>query len=146
MFVEAFARVCLTLLKFLISGIFIYSGLLKIIDQEQFYEAIESYDILPVFIIPTFAFLISLSEFLFGMGLLIKKFFFYSLYGLISLTLIFLTAICQAWYRGLEISCGCIPTANPETYSFPDLVMRDVTILAILILLFLKSNSARSKM
>jgi uncharacterized membrane protein YphA (DoxX/SURF4 family) len=59
-----------TILRYLLGLVFVFSGFVKIIDLGWFSGVVSSYGVLPDFLVLPFSFLVSFLEFVFGLMLL----------------------------------------------------------------------------
>jgi len=116
------------LFHLLFGGVFIYAGILKAADPMSFLDDVRSFDLLSdpwaawlamgLPWLEIFAGLAVMSGFLRSGGLMI-----------LNVTLIvFLIAIGIAWYRGIDIRCGCFGHSDAAA-SYRDLILRDVLLL-----------------
>jgi len=116
------------LFHLLFGGVFVYAGLLKVADPMSFLDDVRSFDLLDdpwaawvamgLPWLEIFAGLAVMSGFLRSGGLMI-----------LNVTLIiFLIAIGIAWYRGIDIRCGCFGHADAAS-SYRDLIARDLLLL-----------------
>lgn len=124
-------------------GVFIYAGVLKLRDPLLFQKDIESFDLIGDPWTAMLAVSLPWLELLAGLavitGILRNG-------GLLLLNLslvVFFGAIGSAWYRGLNIECGCFGGAN-ATPSYAGLFIRDGLLLALgLALMWKDARSAR---
>ncbi|HEY1049539.1 MAG TPA: MauE/DoxX family redox-associated membrane protein [Prosthecobacter sp.] len=117
------------LLHFFFGGVFVYAGLLKVMDPISFLDDIRSFDLLGdpwdawlAMGLPWLEILAGLavmSGFLRSGGMLILN----------GSLLIFLAAILISWWRGIDIRCGCFGHSD-ATSSYRDLILRDLLLLA----------------
>lgn len=121
----------LLLFRFGIAGLFLYAGILKILDPEQLATDIESYHLVPEIVVPYFARFLPCLEMLCGLALLLRKFYFGALTVLSGLTAIFIGALAISWARGLDISCGCFGGHSGEA-QYDWWITRDLVLLAVL--------------
>ncbi|MCL5991743.1 MAG: DoxX family membrane protein [Bacteroidetes bacterium] len=93
--------------RLLLGGLFIFTALSKFSDLSVFSKEIDNYNILPIFLINTFAVVLPWVELLCGIflltGIRIKANAMIS----ISLFSVFTLAILIAMFQGLSINCGC---------------------------------------
>ena len=108
MFRIGFPSVLITTLRLLLGVLFILSGGEKLLDLTYFALVIAEYQILPSFIIPGVALLVSLCELLCGIMLLIDLFSRISSSIMLCMMAIFIAAITNNVMRGLDHDCGCI--------------------------------------
>jgi uncharacterized membrane protein YphA (DoxX/SURF4 family) len=119
-----------------VGGIFIYAGLLKVIDPIQFGLDIDNYKSLPWFVSVRLAFYLPWLEILCGLALVFRFLYRGGLSILTALILVFIGATIAAKARGLDITCGCFGHAS-QNWSFPQHMAIDLAILiALLALLF----------
>ena len=117
------------LLHFFFGGVFVYAGILKVADPMSFLDDVRSFDLLGdpwaawlAMWLPwleIFAGLAVMSGFLRSGGLMILN----------ASLVIFLIAISIAWWRGIDIRCGCFGHAD-ATSNYRDLILRDLLLLA----------------
>ena len=124
------------ILDLIVGGIFIYAGVLKVLDPVQFGLDIDNYKTVPWFISVRFAFYLPWLEILCGFALIFRFLYRGGLSILTTLTLVFIGATVAAKARGLDITCGCFGHAS-QHWSFPQHMAVDLAILAALIALFL---------
>ncbi|MGH8099978.1 MAG: MauE/DoxX family redox-associated membrane protein [Chthoniobacterales bacterium] len=132
------------LIDFLVGGVFIYAGVLKIMDPVQFAYDIDNYKILPWTVGVALAFYLPWVELLAGVALIFRRFYGGALSILLALIATFIAATIAAKARGLDITCGCFGHAS-QHWSFPAHMAVDLAIFAALLLLVFKSaNENRS--
>ncbi len=131
-----------TLFRLFLGTIFIWSGVDKIIQPEEFAEIISNYDLLPNFAINLFTIVLPWIEFV--AGLLLIAGFQNKSSSLIILCLltIFILATGIALLRGLDIECGCFGTNHSRKIGLPILI-EDIFLflMALQVFLFDKFNS-----
>ena len=93
--------------RILLGAIFIYAGLSKIFNPDQFAQAIMNYRIVPLVSVNLFAIVLPWLELVSGIFLLVGLFSGGSIIMITLLMALFLGAIGSALLRGLDISCGC---------------------------------------
>jgi putative oxidoreductase len=99
----------------LLSGVFLYAGILKIADPAVFRQALENYHLIPPYFLPVFIHWIPWMEVCLGGAFWIPSFRRASLSGAVLLLLAFSFAILQAIWRGLEIDCGCFGSRDLDS-------------------------------
>jgi uncharacterized membrane protein YphA (DoxX/SURF4 family) len=116
-------------LRLLLGGLFVWAGLLKLADPNQFALEIANYRLLPQ-AAPLLAAAIPSTELLLGLGLLAlpERWRRASALGLLFLLLLFTAAVTQAVLRGIDVSCGCFG-GRSDTVSWLT-VGRDLLLLA----------------
>ena len=96
--------------RILLGAIFIYASLSKILNPDQFAQAVMNYRIVPLVSVNLFAILLPWLELVSGILLLVGLFTGGSIIMITVLMTLFLGAIGSALLRGLDISCGCFST------------------------------------
>lgn len=115
--------------------VFLYSGYIKASNFYQSQMAVRAYELLPVNFANFLGILIPWVEI--GLGLLLIlgiKTKISCNFG-ISLLLIFIVAIFQAWLRGLSIDCGCFGKGgniDPEDTRYLEEILRDIVFILML--------------
>lgn len=128
------------ILDLIVGGIFIYAGVVKVLDPVQFGLDIDNYKTLPWFISVRLAFYLPWLEILCGLALVFRFVYRGGLSILTALTVVFIGATIAAKVRGLDITCGCFGHAS-QHWSFPQHMAIDLAILAALVALLLTSRS-----
>ncbi|PYL52735.1 MAG: DoxX family protein [Verrucomicrobia bacterium] len=123
-----------------VGGIFIYAGVLKMLDPVQFANDIDNYKTLPWFISVRLAFYLPWLEIFCGLAVIFRFLYRGGLSILTLLILIFIGATVAAKLRGLDITCGCFGHAS-KNWSFPQHMAIDLAILAGLLVLYFKVAS-----
>ena len=85
--------------------VFIYAGLIKLLDPRAFAHAIAQYDLIPDGLLPLVAVGLPALELLAGLGLIVE--IRGSLTLIAVLLLIFLVVLGYAIWHNLDIDCGC---------------------------------------
>ncbi len=126
----------------IVGGIFVYAGVIKVLDPVQFGLDIDNYKSLPWFISVRLAFYLPWLEILCGLALIFRFFYRGGLSILTALILVFIGATIVAKARGLDITCGCFGHAS-QRWSFPQHMAVDLAIfIALVALWFAKPRSA----
>ena len=126
--------------EFIIGGVFIYAGVVKVLDPVQFATDIDNYRILPWTIGVRLAFYLPWLEIFCGLALITRKLYVGGLSILTALISIFIVATIVAKVRGIDITCGCFGHASKK-WSFSWHLVLDLILLAALFLLL--QTSAR---
>lgn len=95
------------LLGILVALLFLYAGGLKALDPAAFARDIENYQILSAWPSAFLALYLPWLELLAAAALLLGRARQGALSMLLVLCVAFVTALASAWYRGLDINCGC---------------------------------------
>jgi putative oxidoreductase len=122
------------ILDLIIAAVFIYAGVLKILDPVQFAHDIDHYKILPWSVGVGLALYLPWLEIFSGLALIFRICYQGALSILTALVAVFLVATIAAKARGLDITCGCFGHAS-QNWSFPAHLALDLGILAVLIIL-----------
>ncbi len=117
-----------------VGGIFIYAGVIKVLDPIQFGIDIDNYKILPWFISVRLAFYLPWLEIFCGLALIFRFLYRGGLSILAALTSVFIVATVAAKVRGLDITCGCFGHVS-KNWSFPQHLALDLAILGALVAL-----------
>ncbi len=126
------------ILRFSLGSIFLYSGVLKILEPQVFTVLIESYGILPEQLLYPASFLLILMEIIAGAGLLFDV--KWSLELLTGLLLLFIGVLTYGIILGLDIDCGCFGKEEPEYKAYHGLrsaLYRDIIMVAGIIYLYI---------
>ncbi len=144
-------------LRWAVGGLFIWAGALKAADAPGFASDVGNYHFVPAFawdvgglhfvstdLIVVVAVVLPWLEIVAGAALLVRRKTLGALALLAGLTLLFLAALGSAWWRGLDITCGCF---GKETIvaNFPWLIGRDVALLAAIVALFWQEVRERTR-
>ena len=80
-------------------------------------------------------------EVLAGLGVLFKKLYSGSLLVLSLLLVLFVIALAQGWFRGLDVTCGCFGSAEQENQTnYAWLILRDLVLLLIAATLWMRQS------
>ena len=126
------------LLRILLGGIFVYSGLSKSFDLEYFAGIINAFGLLPAHLAYPAGVTIVLGEMMLGLGLVFDR--KGCLGGILAMLLGFMAVAGYAIYMGYDIDCGCFGPGDPEAEAFSQLrrvVYRDAAMVAGIAYLYL---------
>jgi len=126
----------------IVGGIFVYAGVLKVLDPVQFANDIDNYKTLPWFVSVRLGFYLPWLEIFCGLALVSRLLYRGGLSILTVLIAVFIGATIAARARGLDITCGCFGHAS-QHWSFPQHMAVDLSILIALVALLL-ANRDRS--
>ncbi len=93
--------------RLILGGTFVVAAVLKIKDPPAFVAAVEHYRLLPYPLALAMGIYLPWLELLCGTAVLIRRLEQGALLILTSLCLLFCVALATAWFRGLDIDCGC---------------------------------------
>jgi putative oxidoreductase len=131
------------ILDFIIGGIFIYAGALKVMDPVGFARDIDNYKILPWPACVALGFFLPWLEMFTGLALITGGLYRGGLVLLVGLTSGFIAVSIKAKARGLDITCGCFGHVS-KGWSFGWHMALDFGILAVLLLLWAARRERRS--
>jgi putative oxidoreductase len=130
------------IVDFIVAGIFIYAGVLKVLDPVQFANDIDNYKILPWPISVALAFYLPWLEIFCGLALVVRFLYRGALSILTASIVVFTLATVAAKVRGLDITCGCFGHAS-QHWSFPAHLATNLGILAALLILCVSNRSPK---
>src|SRR3954467_6698239 len=102
-----FPNIVWRILDLIVGGLFIYAGVLKVLDPVGFANDIDNYKMFPWMISVRLAFFLPWLEIFAGLAVIFRKLYPGGLSILLGLTGIFIAASLAAKARGLDITCGC---------------------------------------
>jgi uncharacterized membrane protein YphA (DoxX/SURF4 family) len=112
-----------------LAAVFLVSGALKTVDPAQTRIAVRAYELLPPDLVGPVATALPLVELVLGTLLLVGAFTRWVALASGVLLVVLMTAVAQAWARGLSIDCGCFggggAVAKGDT-RYPQELARDV--------------------
>ena len=118
----------------IIAAVFIYAGVLKVLDPVQFAHDIDHYKILPWTIGVGLAFYLPWLEIFCGLALIARVLYRGGVFILAVLMMFFVVITIVAKARGLDISCGCFGHAS-KYLSFAWHLALDFVLLAAILAL-----------
>ncbi len=122
--------------RWILGGIFIYSGSVKIMDPSRFAEIIAGFGMLPEVLIFPLAVLLPVIEMVAGIGLL------FSVRGSLSIIaamlVIFIAVLLYGIHLGLDVDCGCFGPEDPEQAykGLKAALARDAVMMAAVVFVF----------
>jgi len=122
------------ILELLAGGLFIYAGLLKVVDPISFADEINNYRVLPWEISVWLAFFLPWLEIICGLAVILRQLYTGALSLLAGAMLIFVGATVAARLRGLDISCGCFGKMS-SSLNFAGHMALDLALLTIFVVL-----------
>src|SRR4051812_15032909 len=102
-------------LRFGLGSLFIYAGVAKLGDLQQFFLDVHHFELTPWNVSIGLAMFLPWLEIAAGAALIVGRLYqgAIGVCGLMSLT--FIAAISSAWMRGLDLTCGCFGHENNAT-------------------------------
>jgi len=119
----------------IVGGIFVYAGVVKVLDPVQFANDIDNYKTLPWFVSVRLAVYLPWLEIFCGLALIFRFLYRGGLLILTALILVFIGATIAAKMRGLDITCGCFGHAS-KNWNFSTHLVLDLLILLAAVVLF----------
>lgn len=125
------------IVRWVLGGIFIYSGATKLLAPQTFAVLIEAYGLIPDMLLMPVALILPALEVVAGVGLLfdIRG----SLAVISGLLLLFIAILGYGIRMGLDVDCGCFGPEEPEAEAFHGLrlaLYRDMVMLTAVIFLY----------
>src|SRR5690625_740637 len=125
----------LLLFRLILGGIFLYSGGTKLLDPGAFQNEIANFDLVSWKFAGIIALYLPWLEIVCGIAVITSKQLRGGLAILSILMIVFIVVVGSAWFRGLDVTCGCFG-ASENAISYPRLIARNLAILAGLVLTF----------
>jgi uncharacterized membrane protein YphA (DoxX/SURF4 family) len=130
-----------------LAAVFLVSGTLKAVNPAQTWIAVRAYELLPPGLVGPVATALPLVELALGTLLVAGAFTRWVAFASAVLLLVLMTAVAQAWARGLSIDCGCFGgggvVAKGSTH-YPQELARDVGTLLLALWLLARPRTALS--
>lgn len=123
-------------IRFSIGSIFLYAGLVKLLDPKAFAKVISQYDLIPESLLPQVAIGLPVLEVLAGFGLV------FAIRGSLGVIFGLLTMfVFVLWYgilRHLDIDCGCFSPDELKSHaSLWNAFYRDLVMIAAVVYLYI---------
>jgi putative oxidoreductase len=131
-------------LGFIIGAVFIYAGIIKLLDPVGFGNDIDNYKMLPWTISVRLAFFLPWLEIFAGLAVIFRRLYFGGLFILLALVVVFIGGSIFAKARGLDISCGCFGHVS-KNWSFTQHLLLDFALLGAVLMLWLSSFRSASE-
>ena len=119
----------------IVGGIFVYAGVVKVLDPVQFANDIDNYKTLPWFVSVRLAVYLPWLEIFCGLALIFRFLYRGGLSILTVLIAVFIGATIAAKMRGLDITSGCFGHAS-KNWNFSTHLVLDLLILLAAVVLF----------
>lgn len=139
---SSFRRYLWRVIAIIIGGLFIYAGVVKVIDPAEFARDIDNYKMVPWQLSVWMGLYLPWLEIFCGLALIARVLYRGSVFVLSALMAFFIVITIIAKMRGLDISCGCFGHAS-KYLSFAWHLALDFLLLGGLALLW-KSSPPRS--
>lgn len=99
-------------IRWLLAGIFTYSGAIKLMDPHRFAEILSGFGLLPDALLFPAALLLPILELVAGVGLAFGL--RGSLAAIAAMLVLFMAVLVYGIHLGLDIDCGCFGPEDPE--------------------------------
>ena len=126
----------LTLLRCAIALLFLYAGAVKLWNTQDFAYDVQSYQLTSWTVSILIAVYLPWLEVFAALALLAKRLYLGALIISITLLTVFLAALGSAWWRGVDITCGCFAPEENKT-NYPLHVGADLALVAAVVLLLM---------
>ena len=141
-FFSQWRRACLRLsvveraVRWPLAGIFLYSGIVKLLDPTAFAVVIGGFGLLPKAMIDPTALALPILEMAAGLGLLFS--IRGSLAAIAGMLLVFIVVLIYGIHLGLDLDCGCFGPEDPEQAykGLKPALVRDVVMMAAVLFLY----------
>ena len=133
------------ILRLGLAALFIYAGGVKLPDVQKFFWDIQNYDLTPWDVSVVAAFLLPWLEIFAGAALITGRLYLGGIAICGGLSSVFLGAIGSAWYRGLDITCGCFGREDNQTNYPEHIAMNVAMLLAAIALWWLASRRSKAE-
>ena len=127
--------------RLLLGGAFAYAAIQKILDPAAFAADIGHYRLLPYPLIPPLALYLPWLELTCSIGVLSRRRERGSLLLITGMCGVFCAALASAWFRGLDINCGCFGHGTAAS-SLPWAIARSFALGLIALLLLRQGQRA----
>ena len=131
----------LLLLRIILSLVFIFAGIEKIVSPKEFAESIANYKLFPTFLINFSAITLPWIEIITGILLLFGAAVKENAFIMTVLLNIFTLAVIISIFRGLNIDCGCFGTALGEKIGLLKVMENILLIICGLLLITAEETS-----
>ena len=135
-------RVVVIALRWALAAVFIYAGTTQLGTPQNFSDSIASFAILPNSLIIILALGLPPVEIIAGLAIFIGIQRRPAIFGLTALTFIFMIVLGSAIVRGISLDCGGFGSGKPSISAAWIALRRDIPILAVAILLYLREVAA----
>ncbi|MEO0795782.1 MAG: MauE/DoxX family redox-associated membrane protein [Verrucomicrobiota bacterium] len=117
----------------IIGVFFVWAGTLKVLEVPEFYQSVLHYQLIDGWAAWAVALVIPNLEIVAGLALIVPRLRFGGFSLLTLLLLIFQAGLLSAWFRELNIDCGCL---GEESSSIPYALTRNLFLLAGLVVIY----------
>ncbi len=130
--------------RLIAGGVFVFAGAQKLLDPAAFAQDIANYQAFPYWTWNLAAAIIPVTEVLAGLALIVGVKRRAAAIVLGSLTVAFIGLILSIIIRGIDLNCGCFGEAAEASAVGWPLVLRDLGLLAAIVVAYLPPERSRS--
>lgn len=112
-----------------VGGVFIVAGVLKAMQPAAFAGDIENYQLVPHVASVALSLFLPYLEIVCGAALVARRLDRGALVLIATMLVVFIAALAAAWWRGLDIACGCFGTDGVHG-QYASALLRDAGLLA----------------
>lgn len=132
-----------TTLRWLLGGLFLWAGLVKLSDPKAFARSIDAFGLVPETLLPPVAIFLPIAEILIGLAVLRR--WRAGLPAMAGLLVLFIVVLGFAIGQNLEVDCGCFSVAEQREHtSVKTALVRDLLMLAGVFCLGLMTSRSKS--
>ena len=132
------------LFRLILAGVFIYAGVLKMLDPSGFAGSIATFQLVPESWSNVIALTLPPFEILAGVAILLPWSAQVGAWSIAGLNVVFLVGLVQGLIRGLPVDCGCFGSSGPSsTLSIALAIGRDVVLLILAIVVYVWATSGK---
>ncbi len=131
--------------RWLLAGIFVYSGVIKLADPSRFAEIIAGFGLLPDPLVFPVALALPVIELLAGVGLVFAL--RGSLAAITAMLVVFIAVLLYGINLGLDIDCGCFGPEDPEQAykGLKAALARDAVMMAAVVFVYWSRGRVRMR-
>ncbi len=125
------------IIRWILAGIFIWAGTVKLLDPDNFAVIIDEFNILPTRYVWPAAYVLPVFEIIAGLGLI------FDLWGCLpvitGLMVFFMAVLVYGIRMGIDVDCGCFGMYDPDTSLYGKLkpaLYRDLIIMIGIVYLY----------
>jgi uncharacterized membrane protein YphA (DoxX/SURF4 family) len=136
-------KVLETVLRLGLGGIFLYAGAAKVVDVEAFFWDVHHFELTPWDVSLVLAVFLPWLELLAGGALVVRWLYLGAVALCGGMSAVFLGAVASAWWRGLDITCGCFGREENATNFARHLALNGGMLAAAAVLWWLSARLAK---
>ncbi len=135
--------VAISALRWLLSGLFLWAGVIKLSNPKAFARSIDAFGLIPETLLPPVAIILPILEIMVGVAVLRR--WRGGLPAMAALLLLFMVVLGLAIGQNLEVDCGCFSVAEQREHtSVKAAFVRDLLMLAGVVCLGLLTRRPNS--